>query len=180
MSTLSHYHRWNCISGIIMDTNNYIVIGHYHGKSIWSKFIKLRSWWKSPITHTAALSKDLQAVYEAWKKGCVKHHWNESHHVPGTRVEMFYIPCTEEQEVGFYQFLEMTKGAKYDFIGVIFGFLAQVIRQDDDKYFCTEWVETALREVGLCFQDRLPANKLTPSMAYISPIQKYKATKFTP
>lgn len=160
--------------------DNYIVIGHYHGKSFWSLFIKLRSWWKSPITHTAAFSKDLETVYESWKKGCVIHPWKESHHIPGTKVEIFYIPCTAEQEAKFYDFFERTKGCKYDFIGVLFGFLARAINEDSGKYFCTEWIETGLREAGLCFQKRIPANKITPSMAYISPIQKYKATKRTP
>lgn len=163
-----------------MDNDYEIIIGHYQGKSIWSKFIKLLSWWSSPITHTAILTPDLEIVYEAWKQGCVKHNWKESHHVPGTLVVMMSIPCTKDQYYAAYDFLEKTKGAKYDFKGVVFGFLAQGERQSKDKFFCTEWVETALRAGGLRLLDRIQPYKMSPSLAYLSPIQKFKCTKNTP
>jgi hypothetical protein len=164
-----------------MDENkNKIIVGHYHGKSFWSRLIRLRSWWKSPITHTAILTPDLMTVYEAWGKGCLKHSWDNSHHVPGTVVEMMEIPCTEEQYDAVYGFLDKTQGAQYDRRGVIFGFLAQGERQDKDRYFCTEWCELALEAGKLCFQDRMPAHKMTPSLAYVSPIQIYHCTKRTP
>ena len=164
-----------------MEANNcFILIGHYHGKSIWSKFIKLRSWWKSPITHTAAFSPDLTMVYEAWKPGCVKDYWENSHHAPGTRVDVFKIPCTVEQQALFYGFLEETKGAKYDYKGVVLGFLAQGNVQDKDRYFCTEWIELALEAAGLCFQARMPASKLTPSLGYVSPAQEPYRSLTTP
>jgi len=161
--------------------NNYIVVGHYHGKSVWSKFIRLRSWWQSSITHTAILTKDLRFVYEAWgKAGCSVDLWTSSHHKPRTKVELFIILCTEEQEKGVYDYLERTVGCGYDWVGVILGFLTRKEKQDKDRRFCTEWVEEALRSQKLCLQERIPVYKMSPSLGYISPNQKYLCTIHTP
>jgi hypothetical protein len=156
-----------------------IIIGHYYGKSFWSWFIRLRSWWES-VTHTAAFTPDMSEVYEAWKKGCVKDAWENSHHKKGTPVDVTIIRCTLDQQAAFYGFLEKTKGAKYDWKGVVFNFLAQGEKQDKDKYFCTEWIELALEAAGLRFQDRMPAHKMSPSLAHISPIQEPLTTLKTP
>jgi len=161
---------------------NYIVIGHYHGKSLASKFIKMRSWWKSPITHTAALSKDLTTVYEAWwGTDFGAYDWNnQPNHTKGTKVDLFIIPCTAEQELSFYEKLEEMKGIPYDMAGVFWGFLSRITVQDRNKLFCTEAIQVALSHVGISFQDRIPAHKLTPSLGHISPIQKYLGTRYTP
>ena len=55
------------------------------------------------------------------------------------------------------KFFELTDGAKYDFKGIMLAqFLFSANKHDNTKYFCSEWVTTALRlTLGLGEIDKL-------------------------
>ena len=55
------------------------------------------------------------------------------------------------------KFFELTNGAKYDFKGIMLAqFLFSANKEDSTKFFCSEWVEIALRlTLGLGEKDTL-------------------------
>ena len=55
------------------------------------------------------------------------------------------------------KFFELTNGAKYDFKGILLSqFLFSVNKEDSTRFFCSEWVEVALRlTLGLGEKNKL-------------------------
>ena len=65
---------------------------------------------------------------------------------------------THRKELNYIQeFFQLTAGAKYDFKGILLSqFLFPFEKEDTTRFFCSEWVETALRlTLGLEKVDKL-------------------------
>jgi uncharacterized protein YycO len=160
-----------------MDSTSFVIIGQYYGQSWMSKFIKWRTW--SPISHTAALSRDEKYVFEAWRKGVQKTAWQNSHHKPGTKVDLYKVSCSEEEANRFYNYLESQTGRKYDFKAII-GFVLRLPMARLNALFCSEYIFTAALTMPKNLLERVEPYQVSPGHLNLSPLMKFYKTVYTP
>jgi len=79
-----------------------------------------------------------------------------------------YIQIEVDNITEILLFYSLTENAKYDWLGV-FRFLNPIIKQNHEKYFCSEWVTNALQRVNKQMLKVKPEN--------ISPNGLYKLLK---
>ena len=124
----------------------------YQGKSFVSWLIKKQT--RSIYSHVAIELDDNRTVIEAWAMGgvCIRKNFSEGHS-KGTPVDVFKInksiSVTESEQVE--QFLRDQVGKKYDWKSV-FRFLKHTPAVDNDKWFCSELVLTALARGAVILQ----------------------------
>ena len=143
-----------------------ITIAQYRGKSFVSWLIKKQT--RSVWSHTAAVLRD-GSVIESWHVNGVSHvETLSTNHSPGTTVDLFRIAATNEQADIFEAALFKMVGLKYDFSSV-FRFLSHTPAMLNDKFFCTEAVDEALRPAGIYLQsNRICPAEMSPQIAGIS------------
>ena len=73
----------------------------------------------------------------------------------------FVIPCTEQQEKLFWEFLHSQVGKPYDVPGIL-AFVTNRDWREPDSWFCSELDSAALEYAGIVKRLYLPANKVTP------------------
>jgi hypothetical protein len=141
----------------------------YKGKSLISKAIKWQTF--GPYSHAAWWLRD-GTVIEAWHKGGVSH--NESPatlHTPGTEIDVFDfnggsgILAADLSE----QFLLSQVGKKYDFAPVLRGFVFRVMRDNPNRWFCSELCHAAAVAGRLPLLARVPDWKIHPTLLSYSP-----------
>lgn len=156
---------------------HYIYIGQYYGKSLVSRLIKWRTW--SDISHSAAFCPDFEHVIEAWVGGVRKCLWTEGH-TPGTRIDIYRVQCTQEQQIKFYAGMEKEIGKGYDYIG-LFGFVFRSSKMNDlKKWFCSKLVFAKAMEVKLYLLLRTEPYQASPGLINRSPEMKLWKTLTTP
>jgi len=150
-----------------------MIIAQYKGVSIVSRIIKkfTRSQW----SHTAIVFRD-DSVFESWHKNGVSHIDSLSlldnlsaNHTPGTKVDLFKIASTTEQEDRFEKFLLSHENEKYDFRSV-WRFLSRAPALRNKKWFCSELAVEALNHVDIYPQERIKSSEMSPQLLGISPI----------
>ncbi len=144
----------------------------YKGKSAISKAIRWRTW--GDYSHAAWMLRDW-SVIEAWHKGGVSH--NESPailHEPGTEIDVFDVQDVDRAAV--HMFLAEQVGKKYDLAAVVRGFTFRVMRDDPDRWFCSELIHAAARSAGLPLLDRVPDWKVHPTLLSYSPHLEHVGT----
>ena len=160
----------------------YIEIAQFQGIGYISKSIRWQT--DSIWSHTAAVLRD-GSVVESWHKGGVSHvdggHTNfytnrlyglSKNHNAGTKVDLFYIPCTKEQYDGFEAFLLSHIGDKYDFWAVL-RFVTRKPYDENDRWFCSEYIAEALCGVNIPLQCRIRTYKMSPQLVGISVVPQF-------
>ena len=155
----------------------------YKGKSWISKIIEWQTF--SPYSHAAWWCQD-GTVIEAWhtqtvngklkiklKEGVQRHDSPATIHEIGTEIDVFEVPGIDEAAVE--SFLIEQLGKDYDFAPVIRGFVFRVMRDNPDKWFCSELVSAACAAAGVPML-RAPAWKTSPGLLSYSPLLKLVGT----
>lgn len=158
--------------------NSQILIGQYYGKSLVSRLIRWRTW--SKVSHTAAFFAGPQGyeVIEAWEGKVRRQPWTKGH-TPGTRIELYRVPCTPEQRRVFYAFLGEQEGKDYDFFGIL-GFMVRARTESKKSWFCSELVFAAAQEAGINLLSRIEPYQVAPGTLDTSPLMEPVETRITP
>jgi len=140
----------------------------YKGKSWISKVIKWQTF--GSYSHAAWWLRD-GTVIEAWHKGGVTHNDSPATlHTPGTEIDVFdFESGTGFQPVDSEAFLFNQVGKKYDFAPVIRGFVFRVMRDNPDKWFCSELIHSAATAGRLPLLARVSDWKIHPTLLSYSP-----------
>jgi uncharacterized protein YycO len=136
----------------------------YQGISLASRLIKLVTW--GIYSHTA-LANSAGFVCEAWEHGGVTHTTNPwENHTLGTKISIYKLKCTLEQETMIMDRAVSQLGHKYDW-QALFGFLPilrNLWKNDSNKWFCSHFAAWACRQGGVpLFSQTAPLYKVSPS-----------------
>jgi len=150
----------------------------YKGTSWISKLIKWQTF--GVYSHAAWWCQD-GTVIEAWhtqtvngslkiklKEGVQRHDSPATIHTPGTEIDVFEVPGINEAAVE--QFLISQIGKDYDFSPVLRGFIIRAMRDNPDKWFCSELVFAACQSAGVNLLRDVPAWKVHPGLLGYSPL----------
>lgn len=144
----------------------------YKGKSFISKMIKWQTF--GIYSHTAWWMSD-GTVIESWHEGGVTHNNSPATlHAPGTEIDVFSVPGVDEYAVE--SFLKEQCGKGYDFAPVLRGFTFRVMRDNPDKWFCSELDFRAVEAGGIKLLRDIPAWKVSPGLLSYSPLLEYVGT----
>jgi len=152
----------------------------YRGRGTVSWVIKKQT--DSIWSHSAAISMR-NSVYESWLIGGVSHVKEtrdnfydydliaclSKNHKAGTLVDIFGIEATLEQAQAYELFLQSQVGELYD-VGAIFRFLTRKSYEDNDRWFCSEYVSHGLKLVDIYLQCRIRSYQMSPKLVGISPL----------
>lgn len=83
-----------------------------------------------------------------------------------TRKLVIELPCSEEQEKKFYEFLFLQNGKPYDKTAIKAFFFHRDWRADD-SWFCSELIVAALEYAGIILQIGAEVNQITPVVCSI-------------
>jgi hypothetical protein len=149
----------------------------YKGKSWISKLIKWQTF--GQYSHAAWWCQD-GTVIEAWhtqtengklkiklKEGVQRHDSPATIHTPGTEIDVFAVPGIDEAAVE--AFLVSQIGKDYDFAPVIRGFVFRVMRDNLDKWFCSELAFAGVEKGGVRLLREVPAWKVHPTLLSYGP-----------
>mgnify|MGYP003640010315 CR=1 FL=1 len=121
-----------------------IWIALYKGKGSLVNHI-VRKWTKSQYSHAELILEDKKTwigISPFIKAEIVKREVNVNN---SDHWDFFKIIVTEEQYKTIIDFYNLTKGAKYDWFGMLLSqFLPFHIKQKN-KWYCSEWILYALR-----------------------------------
>jgi len=124
-----------------------IYIGVTQGISLYSKLIKFFQW-GNLYTHTFYLEeseyeKADPIVIESTAGYGVHRAKLSVAHTLGTKYTIFSLKVTLKEKEEVEKFLYSKMGSKYDYLGLL-GFVARRSTEDSNKYFCSEFLYTAL------------------------------------
>ena len=121
-----------------------VYIGLYKGKG--TLINKIVRWWtKSQYSHAELILDDKQTWIgiSPFIKSQVTDRKNVEYNPD--KWDFYKIPVTEEQYTAILDFYDITKGATYDWAGMLLSqFLSFRIKQKH-KWYCSEWILYALR-----------------------------------
>ena len=121
-----------------------VYIGLYKGKG--TLINKIVRWWtKSQYSHAELILDDKQTWIgiSPFIKSQVTDRKNVEYNTD--KWDFYKIPVTEEQYTAILDFYDITKGATYDWAGMLLSqFLSFRIKQKH-KWYCSEWILYALR-----------------------------------
>jgi len=92
-------------------------------------------------------------------------------HRPGTRVDLYRLPCTEREAEAIFDFYRKRLGAPYDWLGA----LTSVVPATHDgkrRWFCSEIAYAACLAAGVRLLNETRAAKVTPRIFCLSPYLK--------
>jgi uncharacterized protein YycO len=79
----------------------------------------------------------------------------------GYTLKRVSIPCTDEQQKSYYDFVLQQVGKAYDKTAIM-AFVTGSTRSDSDSWFCSELNTAALQKCGWLKQLSLPPSKIDP------------------
>lgn len=159
-----------------------IILAQFRGTSPISWAIKKQT--RSVWSHSAAIFRD-STVVESWYKGGVSHIDEGSvllnlskNHKPGTIVDIFHIPCTEEQATVFETYLIAQKGCGYDWMSIA-RFITKKPAFMDDKWFCSELFNAGANRARVTILQNIRSAQVSPQLLGISPVPQQKGSLIT-
>lgn len=165
-----------------MMNNHYIYYGQYTGISFISMLIRRFTWHKR--SHSAAFFSpdekgNFHKVIEAWHIGGVQERaWTEGHS-PGTKIDVYRVPCESTQAVVFYLTLKKEIGKKYDWLGIL-GFLLRSNVQNKKRWFCSELVFYAAQRAGITLLTNVEPCQVYPGMLDEVPDKEFVTSLIIP
>ena len=141
------------------------MIGASHGISRMSKTIVALSFrGNSTVSHALEIDNKTGAVIEALQfKGVIHSKSYHENHTPGTRIDIYRpIGITPEQEAMVWAFMLEQVGKGYDWPG-IWGILRRKMRENPDKWFCSELVFAAYAHAKFLLLQNIFACQVTPA-----------------
>lgn len=168
------------------------MIAYFRGKSLVSRAIRWRTW--GDYSHVAWIvdkpvmvdDKLIPAgtIYESWhiqaawdKRNGVRRGYAGDLHKPGTEVDLYTTKLPDEAEIELIRFFERLCAdphARYDFRGVISGFM---LRKDTAnskrRWFCSELLMAGFFHVGKQFLLNIRPEQASPVDCSHSPDQQF-------
>lgn len=134
----------------------------FRGKGFFSKLIRWQT--RSRYSHAAILLDDGHII-ESWTKGGVQI----SHLRDWSNIDAYSVDgMTSQQWDVAIQFAKSQIGKKYDYRSV-FRFLSKRKAPDNQKWFCSEFVYTALAVAGVELLRNIDPSEISPAILSYSP-----------
>jgi len=156
-----------------------IKIAFYKGKGNWKNKV-IRWWTKSPYSHVELILPDgitwvsispmLTSTVSERNIDTVKNlnDWDI------LSFELSWREPVRDYQLGqLYNFIEETKGAKYDWLGMIMSQMFPYLIKHRDRWYCSEWIAHALVKARIVQWDNLQIYR-TPNL---SPGKLYEILK---
>ena len=139
----------------------------YRGKSLISKIIRWHT--RSQYSHVAIAIDG--RIYEAWRGGVSHAATPWANHTENTHIDLFTVPgTTHEQALEAEAFLKSHIGDGYDF-RMVSRFLSRLGPKPNDRWFCSELVCAALRQVGHhIVAEQVSCDEISPRDVTMSPV----------
>jgi len=153
-----------------MEDIRVINIIFYKGKSFFSRLIRWKT--SSEYSHCEIINNFDDNGFSTFgalpNKGVqfAGINW----HKKGTEYDIFETEVTKTQFEEFRQYLTKQYKKKYDYLGVL-GFIDSRVKQDDNKWFCSELVYKSLKHIEIELFNR-DIKFPSPSLVSISPLLK--------
>jgi len=113
--------------------------------------------------------------FSAWGhwpwEACVRDYDIDREHKPGTRVDLFKLPCTEQEAQAILNFYLKHEGAPYDWLGALTS-IVRPTRQGKKRWFCSEIAYAACLSAGVRLLNETRPHKVTPRIFCLSPYLK--------
>lgn len=136
----------------------------FHGRGLISATIRWQT--RSSFSHAALLCPDGHTIIEAWQGAGVR----EKEIDDWDGVSAFNVTgMMPEHWAGALAFARAQVGKGYDYLGVL-RFVSRGIRDDGQRWFCSELVFAALESVGVRLLHRIEARAVSPGLIAISPL----------
>jgi len=127
--------------------------------------------------HSKRPSRDLSA-WGHWPWDVkIRAYVIDREHEPGTVVDIYKLPCTEQEAQKILDFYLDNYGARYDLWGAITS-IVRPTEQDKKRWFCSEIAYAACLSAGVRLLNETRAHKVTPRIFCLSPYLK-KVGQFT-
>lgn len=152
-------------------------IAAYKGKSLISKAIRWQT--RGKYSHVAVMLDDGRII-EAWHnpaKVRVITSLSEGH-TPGTKVDIFEVETTPDQEVRIAEFLLDQVGKKYDFGGVL-RFLSRRNKNNPQMWFCSKLAFSCFLYGGIELLKRIEPYQVAPVTMVRSPLLSFIRQEIT-
>ncbi|MEK6881322.1 MAG: YiiX/YebB-like N1pC/P60 family cysteine hydrolase [Nanoarchaeota archaeon] len=133
----------------------------FKGKGIISSLIR---WQTGSIYSHAAVLLDDNTLVESWQGDGVRKkkitNWDN--------VDTFKVRVSQRQYNKIVEFLESQIGKKYDYWAII-RFISRSRFPENDKWFCSELVYEAFKQVGINLLERIESYEVSPGLLARSP-----------
>ena len=147
-----------------------IKVAFYKGEGNWKNKV-IRWWTKSPYSHAELILPDgttwvsispmLTSTVSERNIDTVKNlnDWDI------LSFELSWREPVRDYQLGqLYSFIEETKGAKYDWLGMILSQMCPYLIKHRDKWYCSEWIAHALVKARVVKWEKLQIYR-TPNLA---------------
>ena len=114
---------------------------------------------------------------KAWT-GVTEQHWTKNHK-PGTKIQVYRVECTDEQQRIFYQSMRSKIGKGYDYLGII-GFGVRLSIDSVQRWFCSEAVMDCFLKAGVYILKRIRPYKTYPGLLMYSPNAEFVCNLIVP
>jgi uncharacterized protein YycO len=152
-------------------------IGVYDGLSMVSRVIQWRTW--SDVSHVSLITHHGLTLESVPFRGVVKHEGLDAYHRPGTKVDIYRVEHAPALTARIVGFALMQEGKAYDWRGIL-GFLSRRAgAQNQDRWFCSEYVFEAFRQAGVDLLARVESYQVAPCDILRSPLLTYERTVIT-
>lgn len=151
------------------------MIGASHGVSRMSRMIvRLSFRGGSTVSHIMEINDNTGETLEALQfRGVIHGKSYHQFHSLGTRIDIYQpIGITPEQEQMVWEFMLTQVGKGYDWMG-IWGILRRRMRENPDKWFCSELVFYAYAKAKYDLLNNIFACQVTPATLITSTRLKY-------
>jgi uncharacterized protein YycO len=137
----------------------------FKGRGMVSRLIR---WQTNGIYSHVGLQRSDGRIIEAWHKPAkvrLRGRLSDWRDVEAYEV----VGATPEQLERAVAWAESQIGKKYDFGGVL-RFVTRWRKKQDDKWFCSELVFQAFKEVDINLLDRIQSSQVSPTVLSFSPL----------
>jgi hypothetical protein len=149
----------------------------YRGKSIYSRFIKLKT--RSNISHVALELSSGEVIEAKVIAGVVLVKNFSTTHKPGTPVEVYEVPGVGAQEEAIMEaYARKQIGKKYDKRAIL-GFMFYKKQKPNDKWMCSEITFQTFLEGGIALLKRVQAAHVSPDDVRRSPLLRLTQSRTT-
>lgn len=137
----------------------------FRGRGIISALIRWQT--RSVYSHAAILMPDGNII-ESWQGEGVR----TKKLTDWSNIDQFeVVGMTREQWIYAIEFARLQIGRGYDYLGVI-RFVSRKSLPANKRWFCSELVFAALKQVGVSLLERIDAGEVSPGLLANSPLLK--------
>lgn len=143
-----------------------VVIRVVHGTQWDSKVIEWRT--NSEWSHIEACGSCAETFGAMFKGGVRVRRAGDACYKDVTKIEIWHIPCTQDQRDSFWKFLLDQNGKSYDWRCIVGAELGERAWDAPDSWICSELQMAALKKSGIWNpKGQVHVNKIWPNIAYL-------------